>query len=445
MQVCEVEASPIEALYRLRPTAVWRAFRRQRPSFWFVCIYLLFEYVRPQQIYDALKGPPYPLIAIILATISMFLEGRRIRFRTPEMLLTAFSCIVLASSATAAYPSISFSYESISLYFSWVLIYFLIANVVDTEERFLIFVFSFLLYSFKMSQHATYSWAKDGFVFRNWGATGAPGWFQNSGEFGIQMCIFLPLVVAFIIALGKFWPFWGRLLGWGVAATAVTGIIASSSRGALVGLAAVTLWMLTKSRRRFRALFVTVLLAVAVYTITPDAQKNRFQKAGQDVTSVSRTDNWKDGIEMMEQYPLLGIGYANWRAYHLNHYGSQLLSHNMFIEAGSELGVSGLLAFVALIVCTFVLNRRTRRLVRTYGDEGHFISVMAHGLDGALVGCLVSGFFVTVLYYPFFWINFAMTAALHNAALNGFRNGHPAGATSVPRGRGARATMRAAW
>jgi hypothetical protein len=39
---------------------------------------------------------------------------------------------------------------------------------------------------------------------------------------------------------------------------------------------------------------------------------------------------------------------------------------------------------------------------------------MAHGLDGALIGFLVGGFFVTVLYYPFFWINLAMTVALYN-------------------------------
>ena len=41
---------------------------------------------------------------------------------------------------------------------------------------------------------------------------------------------------------------------------------------------------------------------------------------------------------------------------------------------------------------------------------------MAHGLDGALVGFLVCGFFVTVLYYPYFWINLAMTTSLYEAA-----------------------------
>ena len=51
--------------------------------------------------------------------------------------------------------------------------------------------------------------------------------------------------------------------------------------------------------------------------------------------------------------------------------------------------------------------------------ENWFVYYMAHGLDGALVGFIVSGLFVTVLYYPYFWINFAMTVALNGIAKSG--------------------------
>jgi hypothetical protein len=54
---------------------------------------------------------------------------------------------------------------------------------------------------------------------------------------------------------------------------------------------------------------------------------------------------------------------------------------------------------------------------------------MAHGLDAALIGFLASGFFVTVLFYPFFWINLAMTVALYNAALHKVQQASFAGAT----------------
>jgi hypothetical protein len=75
----------------------------------------------------------------------------------------------------------------------------------------------------------------------------------------------------------------------------------------------------------------------------------------------------------------------------------------------------GLFAFVALIVATFVTNSRTRKKARLVpGASGRFLGHMAFGFDGALIGYLITGFFVTVLYYPFFWINLAMTVALQN-------------------------------
>lgn len=409
---------PIErGLYSLSPRAIWMFLKQQPPSFWFVCIYLFFEYVRPQQIYTIIQGPPYARITIVLAFASFLLERRTFRFRAPELLLTAFSIIVLASSFTAFDPSAS--YDKILDFFPWILIYFLIANSVSTEKRFLVFMLSFLLYSFKMSLFGTRSWAQDGFAFRSWGTTGTPGYFQNSGEFGIQMCVFLPLIISFIAALEEQWPRWLRWAAWAVAATAVTGIVASSSRGSFIGLAAVVMWLLLKSRRKFRALLSALAVAGLVYAITPAQQKIRFQQVGEDETSVSRLTMWNQGLEMMRDHPILGIGYANWQKYDAIRYGGTgLLVHNTFIQAGSELGFTGLATFLALIACTFVINRRTRKLASHAPDRGRFIFYMAHGLDGALVGFIASGFFISALYYPFFWINFAMTVALHNAALN---------------------------
>jgi putative inorganic carbon (hco3(-)) transporter len=406
------------ALLRLRLGAIWTFLKQQRASFWLVCIYLFFEYVRPQQIYDAIAGPPYTKVIVILALVAFFLERKPVRFGLLEKLLLAFSVIVVLSCATAFDSSLAFG--KLSDYLNWVVIYILIANLVDSEGRFLVFTLSFLLYSFKMSQHGTRGWAEAGFAFQSGGVTGAPGFFQNSGEFGVQMCVFLPIIVAFILGLRDRWPRPMRWFMWAIAATAITGAIGSSSRGALIGVAVVALWMLLKSRHKVRGLVVTVVLAGVVWGITPPEQKARFQSAGDDETSISRTTNWKHGIEMMKEYPVLGIGYGNWEEYHNRRYGTPLLPHNIFIEAGSQLGVSGLLAFVALIIGTFMVNARTRRLTEPFGEEGRFIWRMAHGLDGALVGYLASGFFVTVLFYPFFWINLALTAALQNAAIRTF-------------------------
>lgn len=403
--------------YSMRFSDLWRSMRRQPASFWFVSIYLLFEYVRPQSVYESLEGPPYALAAIILGLVSLLFERKKIHLGAPEALLGFFTFVVVASSLTAVSPALS--YAQLYVYLSWVLIYVLIVNSVNTEARFLLFMTAFLLYSLKMSQHGTRTWITNGFSFSDWGSTGAPGWFQNSGEFGIQMCVFLPLVIAFVSGLGSSLSRWKRLVGWLVAGSALTAIISSSSRGALIGAGALGAWAIIRSgkfSRLFRNLFLVAIAAATVYSLLPPEQKSRIDAMGDDHTSVSRRVYWDHGLEILKENPVLGIGYANWPSYHEARYGLYALPHNIFIEAAAELGYSGLLGFLALIGCTLWVNRTTRKLARERPDGGKFIASMANGLDAAMVGYLVSGFFVTVLYYPFFWINFAMTVALSGVA-----------------------------
>ncbi len=86
---------------------------------------------------------------------------------------------VVASILGAQDPSIG--WDKFSVYVNWVLAYILIASSATTEKRFFLFLFLFLLASFKMGQHGVQSWVAFGFGFSSWGATGAPGWFENSG------------------------------------------------------------------------------------------------------------------------------------------------------------------------------------------------------------------------------------------------------------------------
>src|SRR5690606_5515781 len=113
-----------------------------------------------------------------------------------------------------------------------------------------------------------------------------------------------------------------------------------------------------------------------------------------------------------------------WLPYYRTYYNPVAeLPHNIFIEAGAELGYMGLLAFLALIGGTFVTNARSRRLARHAGEWGPFLRSTAYGLDAALVGYLVAGFFVTVLYYPFFWMNLSFTAATYLTAMRAAARG----------------------
>lgn len=417
-----------DALWRAHPRAVWAFLKREPASFWFLNLYMFIEYVRPQQVYRSIDVLPWGLTFLVLALVTAAMEGKLARFPTPISALIGFYTLALVASSFTAY-STEASFAKFSVYLNWMLVFVLITNVVTTERRFFVFMLAFLLYSFKMSQHGARSWIETGFGFRDWGATGGPGWFHNSGEFGIQMCIFFPLALGFVVALWKRWGRWQRLFFLAFPVTAVMSMIASSSRGALVGGALTLVWMVARTRHRFRVLVPAALLVALVVAVVPPEQKARFQSAGEDETSTTRLEYWRHGLEIAAEHPVLGVGYGNWLPYYRSYYNpTGQLPHNVFIEAVSEMGYTGLLAFVLLIGATFVVNHRTRRVLKALPGDHGFITQMAHGLDGALVGFLGSGFFVTVLYYPFFWINLAMTAALHVCAVNRAREIRAGGA-----------------
>lgn len=405
----------VDPIYSLHPKRIWRFLLTQPLSFWFINAYLLFEYVRPQSIYPALSGAPWARLAILAALGCMLFEGKIPQLRTvTDIALTAFTTVIIISSFAAHRPDVSF--EFLPDYITWVLIVVLISNIVTTERRFLVFMLAYILYNLKMSQHATLSWASDGFAFRDWGVSSGQGWFHNSGEFGIQMNIFLPVAVCFLLGLRFYWGRYLTLGFYGIIATIVAGTIGSSSRGAMIGMVAAAAFLFARSKHKFKAGAALLVMGVAGFLLLPEQSLDRFRSIGEDETSMSRRVYWDAGLEALRENPVLGIGYANWSTYMNERYEGMGLPHNIFVQAASELGYVGFFALLFLIASSFIVNAQTRKMLRKLKERGRFLSMMAIGLDGALVGFLVSGQFVTVLYYPYLWINLAMTVALYNSA-----------------------------
>ena len=122
----------------------------------------------------------------------------------------------------------------------------------------------------------------------------------------------------------------------------------------------------------------------------------------------------------MKKYPVLGVGHENWLPYYLDklNYGvpGTPLVHNMFVQAGTENGFLGLGTLVAIVFSFFSVNRKTRSVAAARGDN--VAITISHGLDAATLGLIISGSFVTVLYYPYIWIQAGFIASLSNTVQN---------------------------
>lgn len=413
------------AMADLKFTAIWNGFWLEPWSFKLTCFYVFLEYVRPQQAYSWLHGPPWTLICVSAAMAAFLFEGFRIQSKgILNWLILAFSAVVLLSSILASYPETSFS--RLNNYASWVVAFVLIANSATTERRWFLFVTLFLLWNAKMSQHGFRS-----FLSNSWGNGGAPTWFQNSGEFALEMSLLVPLSIHFILGLGKRLSRTQVVLLAFLPVSAIFSIVAAGSRGGQLALVCVGIWMLLRSRYKTRGLVLLAVIAPVIWLSIPTSQKSRFRASGSDATSLARLEYWKAGRDMANKHPFLGVGHENWVPYFRDNYASQSnmvervnvrgervieVSHNIFIEVVSQLGYSGLAIFFALLVGIWYVNASTRRLLSRLGERGRFMYEMSRGLDAGVVAFCVAGFFMAVAFYPFLWFQLAMTAGLHAAS-----------------------------
>jgi len=401
-------------LYFIKVKEIFAFMKSEHFSFWMICLYLFFEYARPQAIIPAIDVLPWAQLLILLSLVGAFFD-KTVKWvsSSVNVALVLMSAAIFFSIQFAEYPEIS-KQHYIDFY-SWILIYFLIINIVNSRQRYYIFTLIFLICAAKISIGTSKSWALRGFSFSSWGLMGPKGYFQNSGELAILMLTLFPvafklysLIQNCISKLEKFllMVFW---------VTPLLTILGASSRGAQLALVFVCALMFRKTIFKIKPLIIGVILFFALFQLLPEEQKDRFRSAGDDRTSQQRLLYWKHGIEIIRENPLLGIGFFNFPKYYEQYYSHDLLMsrpelpHNIFIQVGTDAGVLGLAPFVYVILYCFLQGKKVAKL-KGNGIERALIVGHSFGI----LGFVVAGQFVTVTYYPFLWIGLAFIVSGSN-------------------------------
>ncbi|WP_203300627.1 O-antigen ligase family protein [Marinobacter sediminum] len=401
--------------FALKPGVLWRYFKTESFAFWMICAYLFLEYFRPQSIYPSIDVLPWTKLVVCGAILGCFTD-KSVRWVSSSInfLLILFLVLIILSSFLAYFPRVSF--ENLSKYYLWVIIYFLIINIVNTKRRFYIFIGIFLLASFKLSLSLSITWARRGFSFADWGLMGPPGFFQNSGELAIQMLVYWPIALAFAQSIRKNISEKMYLLCLLMPITGIMVILGASSRGAQLALVIQLMIMNYKYIFKLRVAASLLIFLSAFWFFLPDAQKERFETIGHDGTSKQRILYFENGVKMINDNPVLGVGYFNFAPYYEKYFrddvilGRAELPHNIFIQVGTDTGLLGLFTFILIIVTAFRIGNRFSTPSCQNGNN-----VMGRCANLSLIGFLVAGQFVTVTYYPFLWIHLALIVSMENS------------------------------
>lgn len=191
-----------------------------------------------------------------------------------------------------------------------------------------------------------------------------------------------------------------------------TVLLLTQSRGSWIGLSLSCLILLIPGRRGKKWGLLLIFFFVAVYLILLGFDKIPHSIRETKGKMVSRMHLWNLSIETIDEHPGFGIGMNRVRKIpQVGH--EQAHVHNHLFHTAAELGIPGLVAYLAILIGTgfmcFEIWRKSNivwmrmtALGLGCGQLAHFIFGMADSIPlGAKVGI-------------FFWFSLGLIAAMYN-------------------------------
>lgn len=174
--------------------------------------------------------------------------------------------------------------------------------------------------------------------------------------------------------------------------------VLSQSRGALVGIL-LGIWTVVLLRSRWALIALPVAIAGAIVAVQRwgEAGIAEFFLSSEALGGwESRMEVWSRALYMIQDFPFTGIGLGTFSRVAPVMYPFFLISpdavvphsHQLFLQTAVDVGLPGLIAFLATLVLLIVVSRETFRL-----SKGTPWRYLAHGLFGGFVVYLVHGFF----------------------------------------------------
>lgn len=393
-----------------------RADRGTRYLYWWLLIALFFEYARPGSFVpglDALR--PYSLLPGGLLLVSSYTKGLRpLSEIFPDSIarwLLVYFGLICMSLVFAIVQTWALNMVIATL--GYVIYFLLVCRIVTSRERMLGVIATLLfahLFLMAMNPQALLDPSARHYII---GAS----FMGDPNDFSMSLCILLPLVMELAISSKRWYM---RLAWWGGVFVVGLMIIASSSRGAALGLGAVLVYLWLISPRKLLTLIGVTLLATILLSYASDLFFERMATLGnyqEEGSAMGRITAWKAGTQMMLDHPLTGVGAGNFATAFGAHYIPKdvvgpypwLTAHSIYFLIIGELGLPGIVTLLVLILGNLLANTRLRRTLQLVGgkspSEGERDDArMLYMLNAGLIGFAIAGAFLSAAYYPHIFV-----------------------------------------
>lgn len=413
-----------------------------KKPFWGLLLYVALVWLRPSDVLPALAQTRFQAVLLALLLLlwiidSFIVNKRGFILHRIDKYFAAFIIAMGLSIVTSVW--LSHSVENFSEFLRFVLFYIIASQMLRTEEELkkftwvilgcitfvcLVQIWTYLTIGLTRATglggygihigpiHLNSARAVTAGVDDTVNGVGgySNGFLANASELGLAVLILVPFAYYLFPYMKKNFS---KILMASMLIIFFVSLVACGARGAFVGIVAVLFVLFLKSQKKILMAFSGLILLAVAIPLVPERYIERIASTANYETDESaniRLTLWSAGVRMVADRPLLGVGVGNFSTAYGSTYRQEDSAnlwwepHNNFIQSASEMGLLGLVTFVALMVVTFRENKRSRIALRAAGEDKVFLTSYMQAIDIGLIGYIVSGCFITSTYYPHLYL-----------------------------------------
>ena len=400
-----------------------RVAQESKAGFYLVLAYIFFEFGRPQELIPGLSVIPFGTGLSVLILLKVLMSGKvdfsrlQTKLWLPLLALMAIHVPIAVNNYHAL-----MTFKDMCLLYC---VYLGIVTFVDSLDKMMMLM---KLWTGILAFLAVMGIAHGGF--------GIGGWMGDENDFCMVMDMAVPFGYFLLFSASGVVQ---RMKYLGCLGLYILAAMASLSRGGFFGLASVGAYCWYRSPKKLNALIVVVVAVLFMLMLAPEKYWDEISSSTSDETMSeegtggARLYTWGIGMKMFFSNPIIGIGQANFpwtfniyegsETFHDRSFGGRQ-AHYAWVTLISELGLVGIaIVGTMLLQCYKDLKLVRIRLspVRPRQKHGQTVQAgedvrvyLARAMEGSLIGFIVSGIFISILWYPALWVMLAFVVALRN-------------------------------
>ncbi|MFM2577837.1 O-antigen ligase family protein [Vibrio fortis] len=249
----------------------------------------------------------------------------------------------------------------------------------------------------------------------------------------LALVLMFPMAFAISQATTKGIPTMHRFIGAAACIILLYAVIATQSRGGLLGsIAVLGIFALSIIRSKVTLISLGAIAAVGLYFAAgiSDRASGGAAEAGIDASAMGRLYAWEAAFKMALDNPLTGVGlnnfYSNYFFYSPHWDGLNHAVHSTWFGVLAETGFLGLTVFIILIGSLLITARKTLNQIKDNGNSVNpILYSSAFAVYAGLIGTIVSGTFLTQGFNWPIYILSALTVCVSHISQTECQNEKP--------------------